>query len=328
MNNMQYKSDKIVLDIETDGADNILQIAYNIYDINNELIDSKDFYIYTTGIADWDNIDQTPTQWINYILHTVIRCIPPSFNKIIINHYDPLYNIGTNISIITTKKNVIIQKINNTVIANDIKASTSQITITSIFHNAILNDTSIHDPHILLDFSRAILKYDIRSKKLKMIDSKKEINGLYIGYVGAIDSDESTRFSKLYQIQNNFFTVSDAGIVTTYIDKLIRRNSTAIEFKNDDFEHNTAFNKIYDTIINLIIGKLPPPNTALRTEYIRRSDNFKYNHHEYTDTHFVKPLITDLMNHIMANDTITIDQIITTLVEKYKPIYIAVTNIS
>ena len=46
MNDMQYKSDKIVLDIETDGADNILQIAYNMYDINNELIESKDFYIY------------------------------------------------------------------------------------------------------------------------------------------------------------------------------------------------------------------------------------------------------------------------------------------
>jgi DNA polymerase III epsilon subunit-like protein len=41
-----YNSDKIVLDIETDGRDNILQIAYNIYDIDNNLIQSKDFYIY------------------------------------------------------------------------------------------------------------------------------------------------------------------------------------------------------------------------------------------------------------------------------------------
>lgn len=41
-----YESNKICLDIETDGADNILQIAYNIYDDNNNLIHSKDFYIY------------------------------------------------------------------------------------------------------------------------------------------------------------------------------------------------------------------------------------------------------------------------------------------
>ena len=41
-----YNSDKIVLDIETDGYDNILQVAYNIYDNNNNLIESKDFYVY------------------------------------------------------------------------------------------------------------------------------------------------------------------------------------------------------------------------------------------------------------------------------------------
>ena len=49
MNMQIYKtceSDKIVLDIETDGSDNILQIAYNMYDNNNNLIESKNFYIY------------------------------------------------------------------------------------------------------------------------------------------------------------------------------------------------------------------------------------------------------------------------------------------
>ena len=41
-----YKSDKICLDIETDKYFNILQIAYNMYDDKNNLICSKDFYIY------------------------------------------------------------------------------------------------------------------------------------------------------------------------------------------------------------------------------------------------------------------------------------------
>jgi len=44
--NIQYKSYKIVLDIETDGIDNILQIAYNMYDANYNLIHSKEIYIY------------------------------------------------------------------------------------------------------------------------------------------------------------------------------------------------------------------------------------------------------------------------------------------
>ena len=47
--NSLYKtcpSDKIVLDIETDGFNHILQIAYNMYDQANNLILSKDFYVY------------------------------------------------------------------------------------------------------------------------------------------------------------------------------------------------------------------------------------------------------------------------------------------
>ena len=55
-NNHLYKtckSNKIVLDIETNGRDNILQIAYNMYDKNNNIIMSKDFYIY-------DGIHSTP----------------------------------------------------------------------------------------------------------------------------------------------------------------------------------------------------------------------------------------------------------------------------
>ena len=47
--NSMYKtcpSDKIVLVIETDGLNHILQIAYNMYDQANNLIQSKDFYVY------------------------------------------------------------------------------------------------------------------------------------------------------------------------------------------------------------------------------------------------------------------------------------------
>lgn len=45
--------DKIVIDIETDGKDHILQVSYNIYNINNELLEQKNIYIY-------DGIHSTP----------------------------------------------------------------------------------------------------------------------------------------------------------------------------------------------------------------------------------------------------------------------------
>ena len=45
-NKKKIDYDKIVIDIETDGGDHILQVSYNIYDINNELLQEKNIYIY------------------------------------------------------------------------------------------------------------------------------------------------------------------------------------------------------------------------------------------------------------------------------------------
>lgn len=44
--NETYISDKIVLDIETDGRDNILQVSYHILDELNEIIGSRDFLVF------------------------------------------------------------------------------------------------------------------------------------------------------------------------------------------------------------------------------------------------------------------------------------------
>lgn len=45
-NQVIIKSDKIVLDIETDGHNHILQIAYNMYNSDNTLIYKKNIYVY------------------------------------------------------------------------------------------------------------------------------------------------------------------------------------------------------------------------------------------------------------------------------------------
>jgi hypothetical protein len=43
--NNVVNSDRILLDIETDGTDNIIQVAYKIYDNNMEILDKKNIYI-------------------------------------------------------------------------------------------------------------------------------------------------------------------------------------------------------------------------------------------------------------------------------------------
>ena len=78
----------IVLDIETDKYFNILQIAYNMYDINNNLIDGL-YNIYKGTINN--------TVIINLIIKTSIPT-----NSTIIFDIDEIANTASNISLTFT----------------------------------------------------------------------------------------------------------------------------------------------------------------------------------------------------------------------------------
>ncbi len=133
-----YKSDKIVLDIETDKYFNILQIAYNMYDNNNNLIHSKDFYIY-------DGIHSKP--------------FFPIINE------DDIIKYGISLK---DASDIITKDINNTliIIGHNIK-SFDLVHITKLndkFNNKIKDTLIIHDT---MSSSKNIIKATNKIGKLK-----------------------------------------------------------------------------------------------------------------------------------------------------------------
>jgi hypothetical protein len=72
--------DKIVIDIETDGGDHILQVSYNIYDVNNEFIEHINIYIY-------DGVHSTP-YYPTISSEDIIQygLTPEKASEIIVNH--------------------------------------------------------------------------------------------------------------------------------------------------------------------------------------------------------------------------------------------------
>lgn len=286
----------------------------------------KIFYIYTTGITDWNDMKKTPTIWNTIILESVLKSIPDSFTKIVIAHYDPLYD-QNDVPIQEPVRKQTKQNMNTYVVANDKKKSTFNRSVQSSFNDKVLEPTEIKNPHIILDFSHYVLEYDAK-EKVKMVGSGKKIKGLYIGYVGEIQPVEYTGYNTVYQAENNFFSVSDNGTVTTYIDKLMERG-----YKKFDFIENKALENIYNDIVKKCKGVIPPTGNPNRETYIIREDKFNENTRQETfeEEHiitiqFIKPLIKDLIDAIMAPTIKSIDTIITELVKKYTPIYMTVTN--
>jgi len=137
-NNIIYKSDKICLDIETDKNQNILQIAYNMYDENNNLIASKDFYVY-------DGIHSKPFY--------------PTINE------EDIINKGLSLK---NTSDIITNDINNTniIIGHNIKKFDLECInkLNSKFDNKIKDDLIIHDT---MTESKYIVKAKDKNGRIK-----------------------------------------------------------------------------------------------------------------------------------------------------------------
>ena len=132
MNNHLYdiiKSDKMVLDIETDGSNAILQIAYIMYDSDNNIIASKNFYVY-------DGIHSKPFYENTISEQDIIKYgIPPKEASYIVTQDINNTNIiiGHNIkSFDLTKINILNSNFNN-----------------KIKDNLIIHDTMIESRNIV-----------------------------------------------------------------------------------------------------------------------------------------------------------------------------------
>jgi len=146
-------SNKIVLDIETDGADNILQIAYNMYDVNNNLIQSKDFFVY-----DGEHFEP----------------VFPTINK------NDIINDGISLK---DASNIVTQDINNAdiIIGHNVKSFDLRCInkLNDKFNNKIkdtliIHDTMIESKHIIKAKNKiGRLKYPRLDELLKFLCNKK-----------------------------------------------------------------------------------------------------------------------------------------------------------
>ena len=194
---------------------------------------NKVFYIYTTGITNWDDEKTVADKWNHNVCKNIIRQIPRRFTDIHIVHSDTLESMeGTppfsdvDRVKITTKFNVLLSK-------SDTKHTRVK---SSSFISTPLNFAELNSPHIVIDMAH-LFEYPKTVGNVKIaehygidkigVGSNYNIHAVYLGFFGN---------DKLYNIKEepfyfltiaslyDFIIVNDDDTVTTYIDRLILLN--------------------------------------------------------------------------------------------------------
>ena len=179
------------------------------------------FYLYTTGIANsglFNFEDQNlVTHWNNSVRDKVLGTIFKRFNKIIINHYDPLYSEGgeTRKSFLTNNK----QNDAKTYIQKKLINVDNKIErVNSTFHKRVLpiqqftEYTFKNHPYLILDFARVFTEYP-SVKTVAIHNQIYKLTVLRIGFLGNYH----------YMFNFKLFQIHEDGI-KTYIDKMIESN--------------------------------------------------------------------------------------------------------
>ena len=170
------------------------------------------FYIYTTGIADWCNLEKTLKYWEDKLCSHVCSLLPQRFTKIEIVHSDILCVFNGIMSITNEKKNQVILDINSRL---QLEYTRDSRIVSSIFYSTPLN--VFERPHIIIDFAHI---YNILDPNLNII---------YLGYVG---EEQIIEYNMCSRYINNFFKVNDDNTVTTYINKLSDENRFSPLYKD------------------------------------------------------------------------------------------------
>ena len=237
--------------IKTDVLVKIPEIVQKVPEkvLRNPYRNSNTFYVYTTGIADFCNIETIVNEWNEYLRDIVLKNIHDNFNKIIITHYDPLESFDIDL------QNTFKKQFEETGILNTITTINRQIVSCVLYTNIDLNQ--IKNPHILLDFAHIIeyLPSDDMQKQIKLNDTIYNINSVYFGYIGVFQLENN--YSDVYIAKSNFFTTSPYGTVITYIDKIydnhLNEQYDIIQYKQ--FDNNNP-QKVILYIFSLITKKM------------------------------------------------------------------------
>jgi len=238
------------------------------------------FYIYTTGLANWNDFnDDIINIWKECRYNNIIKQIPNYFNNIIIHHYDPIQTIKeNNRNIKENNRNITeqINSINKILIEQDSKSDTNKKT-KQTFYKQEFNHTKIDKtkPYIVLDFASIYYyNYNTQTKNFYITlkndqKNKIDINCIYIPY----PSESSNIWCKNYYENIKYFTYNPVNNkITTFIELFFRIvDENYIEmYQNIYITH--FIEKLYNiNVINYVRSK----NGIIDDEWLQ--DNIKKN---------------------------------------------------
>jgi hypothetical protein len=235
------------------------------------------FSIYTTGIAEWYNLNLLAKKWNETIRDIIIDKIPIKY-KIKIIHSDILLKLEPN----NITKEEISNDIYNKVCLEDINSSERIIesNFISIEHN--YREIELSKDYIILDFAH-IFSYN-----------KKNIynlNVVYLGYISIYQLDE--KFSYQYMLKSNFLKIEEDKIIT-YIDKMIELNYI--------FEPSYPNYKIKEIFIKIRIKLM----NEWRKKYGKVSEDFDNRYNSCLNSQLVYYIIDYIMNNYLEDELINI----------------------
>ena len=174
--------------------------------MNSNSNQSETFYIFTTGIADWCQLDKTFAYWNDHLCLHICSLIPYRFKYIEIVHSDIFDDFNGVMSITNDIKNNTMNEINRRL---QFENRHNIRIVSSRFQQIPLNldEIATLNNHIIIDFAHVI--------------NNNNLNVVYLGYVGEKQIVESYMCTRYI---NNFFRVNDDNTITTYIDQLSNQN--------------------------------------------------------------------------------------------------------
>jgi hypothetical protein len=177
------------------------------------------FYIYTTGIAEWGNLEGILKTWNEILCKQICDLIPVHFANINIIHSDILNHIEPD------KKDVMV---NNILESIQLYNNIDPRIINSSFQTEPLDFESIskqQNPYIIIDMAHifgykqdiealdGITKAFIAGYYGEQRTEPMSLNVVYPGYLGQGEQ-------KVTLINTSFFRIDSTNTITTYINKL------------------------------------------------------------------------------------------------------------
>ena len=259
-------------------------------------LEQDTFYIYTTGIADWCDLNKTFKFWEDELCKDVCKLIPQRFSQIEIVHSDTFDDFDGVMSITNQKKVQTINEINRRL---QLEHTRDSRIVSSIFQSTPFD--FFEKPYVIIDFAHVFN------------DSNPNLNVVYLGYVGEqqiIEYNMCTRYIK------NFFKVNDDDTVTTYANKLsdtTRFSPLKKDYPSDNirdimkkiriklgFEYKKKYGnyELFDSIFNESNTDVHKKMVSIIMDDIMNTNN---NEDVIVDTVMLSIIIANIMDNITVN---------------------------